>query len=146
MADLTPHRNDSEPFEQTSSKPVILLVDDHADTSMAVKMLLERRGYEVRTAGSGRAALEIAKVAPLNLIISDIGLPDETGHTMLPKLREFTNAPAIALSGFGTDADREQSKAAGFAAHLTKPFDIKILRETIETILKQNHNDGSSQA
>lgn len=123
------------PSEQGSAKPVILLIDDHPDTSLAVRMLLERQGYAIRTADSAGAALRKVQEAPVDLIISDIGLPDETGHAMLPKLREFTKAPAIALSGFGTDADRERSKNAGFQAHLTKPFDLKILRAKIAELL-----------
>ena len=117
-------------------KRTILLVDDHADTSAAVKMLLERRGYTVRVAGSSAEAIRAVKEAPVDLIISDIGLPDESGHAMLPKLREICNAPAIALSGFGSDEDMQRSRDAGFQEHVTKPFNLQKLRDTITRLLE----------
>ncbi len=138
----------NEPFAQPKTKPRekvqadgskrrILLVDDHVDTSEAIRMLLERQGYEVVTAYSAAEALQIIQTTPVDLIISDIGMPDESGHEMLPKLRKFSSAPAIALSGFGSDDDIERSYAAGFVEHMTKPIKLHKLSEEVMRILEE---------
>ncbi len=105
------------PYSADGPKRKILLIDDHVDTSNAIKMLLERQGYEVVTAYSAAEALRTIKTTPVDLIISDIGMPDESGHEMLPKLRKISSAPAIALSGFGSDEDIQRSYEAGFQEH-----------------------------
>ena len=121
-----------------SGQTKILLVDDHADTSMAVSMVLRRKGYVVRTARSASEALTAMKEEIPHLIISDIGLPDESGLTLLPKLLHIAHVPAIAVSGFGSDEDIERSKEAGFRGHMVKPFNISKLHETITTLLDGN--------
>jgi PAS domain S-box-containing protein len=119
----------------SSRKPRILLIDDHIDTSTAVRMLLERQGYEIRVANSAAEAIATAQTYEFDLIVSDIGLPDESGLTLLGKLQTIRSAPAIALSGFGTEEDVARSHEAGFQEHLTKPFNLQKLRETINQLL-----------
>ncbi|HWF43987.1 MAG TPA: response regulator [Candidatus Kapabacteria bacterium] len=116
-------------------KSTILLVDDHDDTSAAVKMLLERQGYSVRVSASSAQAIDTIKNEPVDLIISDIGLPDESGLMMLKKIRKISDVPAIALSGFGSDDDIQRSHEAGFQKHLTKPFNLQKFRDTIAHLL-----------
>jgi signal transduction histidine kinase/DNA-binding response OmpR family regulator len=117
----------------------ILLVDDHEDTSRAMKRLLERVGYEVRTASSVAGAMESAKRAPFDLLISDIGLPDGSGIELLRRLKvHFHNGhpplKAIALSGFGMEEDLRRSREAGFVEHLTKPVDFEQLEAVIQQL------------
>lgn len=113
----------------------ILLVDDHRDTIAAVRVLLERRGYEVATAHSVSDAKELFNSQPFDLLISDIGLPDGTGHELLSQLVSTRPIRAIALSGYGTDQDIRNSREAGFAEHLTKPFNFKHLQQVIEQVI-----------
>lgn len=116
-------------------KKRILLVDDHVDTINAVRVLLERRGYEVATAHSVSDARKAFDTSEFDLLISDIGLPDGTGHELLMGLIAEHPVRAIAMSGYGTDQDIRNSREAGFAHHLTKPFNFKHLHETIERVL-----------
>ncbi|HZK76420.1 MAG TPA: ATP-binding protein [Candidatus Kapabacteria bacterium] len=132
-----PKRRTGEPDAQSGTKQKILLVDDHIDTSNVVRMLLERQGYEIVTAYSAAEALRLIAGTPVDLIISDIGLPDESGLEMLPKMRKLSSAPAIALSGFGSDDDIQRSYEAGFQEHVTKPFKIHKLRDEVMKVLKQ---------
>ena len=118
----------------------ILLVDDHVDTSNALRMLLERQGYEVITAYSAAEALRTISEASVDLIISDIGMPDESGHEMLPKMRNFTSVPAIALSGFGSDEDIQRSRDAGFQEHMIKPVKLHALTEQVARLLDATTN------
>ena len=73
------------------------------------------------------SAIKRAAEADLDLIISDIELPDGSGIELLWRIRAARNIPAIALSGFGSSDDIEQSQSAGFAIHLTKPVDFRTL-------------------
>lgn len=122
-------------------KHSVLLVDDHADTSLALKLLLERRGFNVITAENVEKALQAIRESKENgvmfdLIISDIGLPDRSGLELMEQVREeLPEMKAIALSGFGTDEDIRRSKEAGFAEHLTKPFNFQKLEEVVQHLL-----------
>ncbi len=111
----------------------ILVVDDHEDTCMGMKLLLERRGYTVRIAHGVQAALALALEDKLDLMISDLGLPDGTGFELMEKIRHYSDLRGVALSGFGTEEDVARSKNAGFAAHLIKPVNI----ENLDAILKK---------
>jgi two-component system CheB/CheR fusion protein len=112
----------------------ILLVEDHADTSRAMSRLLSRIGHQVRTAGTVRAAVDAARAAPVDVVISDLGLPDGSGHDLIRLLRALGPCRGIALSGYGTEEDIRKSHEAGFDTHLTKPTDFQRLVETIEQL------------
>jgi len=112
----------------------ILVVDDHGDTLRAMKLLLTRLGYEVLAAENMADALRIADQHEFDILLSDIGLPDGTGHELLRRIRTKREVPALALSGFGMDEDIERSHDAGFADHLTKPVSIDRLRSAIEEL------------
>lgn len=120
----------------------ILLVDDHEDTCIGMKMLLERRGYRVKTANSVQSALDLAGKEKFDLLISDLGLPDGTGFDLMEKLRaRGSEIRGVALSGFGMESDIEHSHAAGFSEHLIKPVNL----ERLDVILKQAFaGDGST--
>jgi two-component system CheB/CheR fusion protein len=120
-----------------ASRPLkILLVEDHVDTSRAMSRLLARVGHQVRVAGTVRAAVDAARSEPVDVVISDLGLPDGSGHDVMRLLREVQPVRGIALSGYGSDDDIRRSHAAGFDTHLTKPTDIQRLLETIEQLAK----------
>ena len=113
----------------------LLLVDDHADTLNVMSRLLGRRGYQVLKATSCEGALETARHNHFDLIVSDLGLPDGSGLTLLPRLRAFGEVPAVALSGYGMEEDVRQTLAAGYNEHLTKPIDFSLLMQTISRLL-----------
>ena len=113
----------------------LLLVDDHADTLKVMARLLKRRGYQVLLATDCRSALEAARQHPFDLIVSDLGLPDGSGLTLLGQLRQGRTVPAVALSGYGMEEDLQQSRAAGYDEHLTKPIDFPLLIRVIDRLL-----------
>ena len=115
----------------------ILLVEDHADTAKLMARFLKLQfGGEVVWADSiGAARRAYEQQGPYSIIISDIGLPDGTGLDLLARLPADERPPAIALSGYGTDADIERSRAAGFAHHLVKPVDLDNLEEIARSVL-----------
>jgi signal transduction histidine kinase/CheY-like chemotaxis protein len=113
----------------------VLVVDDHRDTCTGMKMMLERRGYEITVAHSAEQAVEKAHERDFDLLISDIGLPDRSGYDLMRELRESKSLPGIALSGFGSEHDVSKARAAGFAEHLTKPINFEQLEEAIQSLL-----------
>jgi len=113
----------------------ILLVDDHADTCAVLQKLLEARGHKVTATHDMHSALDTAERDHFDLIISDVGLPDGNGTELMKRLRVASRIRGIAISGFGSNADREKSLAAGFSEHLVKPITIERLEVAIQTVL-----------
>ena len=108
-----------------------LIVEDHPDCSIALARLLRRMGHEVRAAATAEEALRACGEESFDLLISDIGLPDMTGWALLRRVRERCAVPAIALTAYGSPADEERSRAAGFQVHLSKPVDIAALKAAV---------------
>ncbi len=121
---------------QTPGSLRILLVDDHADTRDGLKRLLDRRGHEVRAADGMRVALNLADTHDFDLLISDLGLPDGSGHELMTLLRQRRSIKAIAISGFGMEADIAASKACGFSGHLVKPVEFALLEAMIAELVE----------
>jgi signal transduction histidine kinase/ActR/RegA family two-component response regulator len=110
----------------------ILLVEDHADTSRAMTRLLRRAGHTVEPAENASNAALVFGLSPFDLVISDLGLPDESGLDLMRKLRAAKpGIVGICLSGYGTEADLRDCREAGFSEHLTKPVDMARLHAAI---------------
>jgi signal transduction histidine kinase/CheY-like chemotaxis protein len=114
----------------------VLVVDDHQDTCLGMKMMLERRGYQITLAHSAEQALEKAEKESFDLLISDIGLPDRSGYDLMRELGTNKGLRGIALSGFGTEHDVSKARQAGFSEHLTKPINFDRLEEAIQSLLE----------
>jgi signal transduction histidine kinase len=126
---------DSEQKRGATRERRILVVDDHADTCTGMKMMLERRGYQITVAHSADQAMEKAQAQNFDLLISDIGLPDRSGYELMEELRGSKGLRGIALSGFGMESDVVKARAAGFSDHLTKPINFERLDEAIQNLL-----------
>lgn len=124
----------SMPMTLTERRLRILLVEDHEDTRNALVRLLTRWGHLVKPAATVTQAMEYAATFNPELLLSDVGLPDGTGMDLLGKLRQDRDIPAIAMSGYGMESDLEQTKHAGFNAHIVKPVAADRLKETIDRL------------
>ena len=119
-----------------SDAPLVLLVDDSADTVALMARLLKRSGFRTVQAESVADALAAADAHRIDLLVSDVTLPDGTGHDLMRQLRGRSPAlRGIAVSGHGADADRDDSLAAGFARHLTKPIDFAAFVQVCRDVL-----------
>jgi CheY-like chemotaxis protein len=101
-----------------------------------MKLMLERRGYDISVAHSADQAVEKARRENFDLLISDIGLPDRTGYELMSELRQSKGLVGIALSGFGMEGDVTKARDAGFSEHLTKPINFDRLQEAIRRLLE----------
>jgi PAS domain S-box-containing protein len=110
----------------------VLVVDDEADARELVAELLQHCRAHVLTAGSSDEALEIAAREPLDLLVSDIGMPGEDGFRLLERLRGLPPAsnarlPAMALTAYARPEDQQRTREAGFQAHCAKPVEPSAL-------------------
>ncbi len=123
------------------------VVENHEDTLDAIKMFLEAQGHSVESAPDMKSALKVATRTKFDVLISDIGLPDGDGWELMKTLRrEIPDIKAIAMSGYGMRADLDKSKAAGFAAHITKPFGPVELDQALKKVLDQKDTPAKSHA
>ncbi|MGE5609259.1 MAG: PAS domain-containing protein [Bacillota bacterium] len=112
----------------------ILLVEDHGSTAQVMSHLLTSLGHTVWVSNSVHHALELAREHPLDLVISDLALPDASGLDLMRQIKSQYNVKGISLSGYGRPEDVAGSQAAGFAIHLIKPIDLPKLVEAIDRV------------
>ncbi|HEX5732374.1 MAG TPA: ATP-binding protein [Blastocatellia bacterium] len=118
----------------------VLVIEDSLDTLDMLKLWLDSYGCDVMMATGGAEALRLAADRPLDLIISDIGLPQIDGYELIRKLRKMAyleSVPAIALTGYAREEDRELALAAGYDAHLAKPAEIRSLLYLVKKLTKK---------
>lgn len=139
----------SEPsFPKTTTKVTldnikILLVDDDPDTREFQTFLLEQSGARVTAVTSGLEALQALEQLIPNAIVSDIGMAQMDGYTLISQIRSRPanrggTIPAIALTAYAAEVDHLRAIGAGFQAHITKPVKPEILIKTIVSLLNRN--------
>ena len=113
----------------------ILCVEDHEDTRSMLALLLERESYYVITAENATLGLALAQMQPFDLLIIDIWLPDEDGHKLCKKVREFDEyTPIVVYSGAARESDRQDAVVSEADAFVAKP-DVNKLMETVKYFL-----------
>lgn len=112
----------------------VLLVEDQADARRAMALLLDKLGYEVRAAEDAATALALTREWSYDVLLSDVGLPDESGIELVRKIHAIRDVPSIALTGLGMESDIQAALAAGFDEHLTKPVQLSKLESTIAAL------------
>jgi PAS domain S-box-containing protein len=114
----------------------VLVAEDDVDSAAAVTAILKLHGCETKTAPTAAECLRITGEWPTDVLICDVGLPDDDGYGLLRRLRglpQGEHIPAIALTAYSRPEDRAKALAAGFRAHLSKPLDPEsLLREVSE--------------
>jgi PAS domain S-box-containing protein len=108
----------------------ILVVDDQQDSTDSLALFLRLRGHDVRTAPDGPSALEEIERYRPDVVFLDLGLPGMSGYDVARRVRMmYDRGPLrlVALTGYGTDGDRQKTRDAGFDLHLAKPVDPRAL-------------------
>jgi CheY-like chemotaxis protein len=114
-----------------------LVVDDVADVTEMLAVVLSHAGYSVVTAASAPAALKAARERQFDVIISDIGMPEMNGYQLAREVRllpGYETVPMVAVTGYSMFDDKERSTNAGFNAHMTKPIDPRALLDLIDQL------------
>ncbi len=120
----------------------VLLVEDHADSARVLVRLMTRRGYKVFHAASVAEAEALYRSEPVDVIVSDLGLPDGNGLDLIKRLQTIHPAPSIVLSGYGEAEAQASSLGAGVLEHLTKPVEWTRLEAVLQRVLGQSRPGG----
>jgi len=129
----------------------IVIVEDDADSREVLELFLKQNGAQVKSFDSVRSVLAdwASSPAPIaNLLISDLGMPDEDGFSLIQKVRRFSpeeggKIPAIALSAFTSEESRRRALELGFNKYRTKPFEHDLLIRDLLDLLERNSNKSS---
>lgn len=123
-------------LERAQTAPLhLLVVEDHADTARVLSAHLRRLGFTVTLANTVAGALALVRDEPFDLVVSDLGLPDQSGFELMRQIHAIRPMPGIAMSGYGMAEDIRMSREAGFAQHLVKPVSIPRLEEAIRELV-----------
>ncbi|HSA54743.1 MAG TPA: response regulator [Gemmatimonadaceae bacterium] len=114
----------------------VMVVDDNVDAAELIADGLRVQGFTVRVAHDPLNALELAREFAPAICVLDIGLPVIDGYDLARRLRELlgSGVALIAVTGYGQPSDRERSRAAGFAEHLVKPVEVRVLADRIARV------------
>jgi CheY-like chemotaxis protein len=121
----------------------ILIVDDDADMRDFLPFMLEQYGATIIVAASASEALTALSQSQPNLMISDIGMPEMDGYTLMRHVRSLKpeqggTIPAIALTAYAGEIDHQQAIASGFQQHISKPVDPEELVKAIGSLIRNS--------
>jgi PAS domain S-box-containing protein len=115
----------------------VLVAEDHVDTADLMRTVLQGRGAIVQIVDSISAALSALADSPVDVLVSDIGMPDGTGYDLMARVQERAGTagraapPAVAVTAYAGADDRERALAAGFLGWAPKPIDPALLVEAV---------------
>ena len=127
----------------------VLVVDDNVDAAETLAAVLQMVGYEARSVHYPEAVFEAAAAFAPHAILLDIGMPGLSGHELARRLRQdarFARTVLVAVTGWGTEADRERSRLAGFDGHLTKPVEARDVVMALRTLSGQPQSSSQPAA
>jgi CheY-like chemotaxis protein len=101
----------------------ILVVDDDSDNLELTSIILETYGVQVMKAASASEALKIVRQFELDVLVSDIAMPEQDGYSLIRQVRQVTQIPAIALTALAMPEERSMALKSGFQLYLTKPVE-----------------------
>ena len=134
------HPSVAETSQPITRRLRVLVVDDNVDTVLSLALLLEASGHDVRTAHDGPTGIQVALDYRPNVVLLDIGLPGLNGYEVAARIRlepTLRNVVLVALTGYGHEIDRQNSRQAGFSHHLVKPTDFNQLQKILATDSEQ---------
>jgi two-component system, OmpR family, KDP operon response regulator KdpE len=123
------------------NKPEVLIVDDEPQIRKLLEITLQSNGYAVRQAVSAKEALVQASNHPPDIVLLDLGLPDEEGHVVLQKLRQWFTNPIVILSVKKNEEDIIKALDNGANDYLSKPFRTGELLARIRSALRSHNRD-----
>jgi CheY-like chemotaxis protein len=117
----------------------VLVVDDEADTRELLGVILQHYGAEVRAAASVRQTLEVLQEWKPDVLVSDIGMPEEDGYSLIRQLRALEGErgerlPASALTAYAREEERRRALEAGFQTHIPKPVEPALLADAVAAL------------
>lgn len=127
----------SSPSTTEANRPHVLIVDDDVEICDLVSRYLGANGYHVSSAGDGAQMREAMRERRLDLILLDLGLPDEDGLSLLRRFQNEWNCPVIVVSGRGESVERIVGLELGADDYISKPFDLRELLARVRSVLRR---------
>lgn len=121
----------------------VLVVEDHDDSRQLIRMILRQAGADVSTASNSASGFELFLQLRPDVLVSDIGMPEETGYDLIRKIRRLGadqggDTPAIALTAWTRNEEITAAFRAGFQIHIPKPLNASALVHAVTELLDQN--------
>jgi len=126
------------------NNPEILIIDDEAQIRKLLQITLQSNDYKVTETSTAKEGLIMAANHPPDVILLDLGLPDENGHVVLKKLREWYSKPIVILSVQSNEEDIIKALDNGANDYLVKPFRTGELLARIRTVLRGPVNEDEN--
>lgn len=129
----------------SDNKPMILVIEDELPIRRFLRTALSNHGYQITETGTAKEGLAQATTRQPDLIILDLGLPDQDGLEVIRQLREWTTLPIIILSARGLESDKVVALDMGADDYLTKPFGVGELMARIRVVLRHAAEVGEKE-
>jgi signal transduction histidine kinase/ActR/RegA family two-component response regulator len=128
----------------------VLVVDDQPDARELLALVLGQAGAEVLTAATAAGALEVLERDDVGVLVSDVGMPGDDGYSLVGRVRAMTERrsariPAVALTAYASDEDRQCALDAGFDVHVTKPVEPAELVSVIADLVARDGRAASRE-
>ena len=124
------------PADEATSGPVVLVVEDDAETRHVVARELSARGYRVEQAADGRSALDHWEARRPDVVLLDLGLPDTDGLQIIRRIRREASTPIVILSGRYEEREKVEALDRGADDYVTKPFGVDELNARLRVALR----------
>lgn len=124
---------------------VAVVIEDDADVRNLLEGVLTQAGFEVHTAVDGRAGVEVVRSKQANVVTLDIGLPDIDGFEVLRRIRHFSNAYVVMLTGRTEEPDLLSALNAGADDYIAKPFRPRELRARVAAMMRRPRHEVNGQ-
>ncbi|MDX1963524.1 MAG: response regulator [Pirellulales bacterium] len=122
----------------SANMPLILVIEDEAPIRKFLRVSLTAHGYHLVEAETAEQGLRLAAQQPPDLVILDLGLPDQDGLELLARLREWFRGPILILSARGNEQDKVKALDQGADDYLTKPFGVEELQARLRVALRHS--------
>lgn len=124
---------------------VAVVIEDDADVRNLLEGVLTQAGFEVHTAVDGRAGVEVVRSKQANVVTLDIGLPDIDGFEVLRRIRNFSNAYVVMLTGRTEEPDLLSALNAGADDYIAKPFRPRELRARVAAMMRRPRHEVAGE-
>ena len=129
---------EKRPDQRTPQQLNVLVVEDYPNTADLMVRVLSREGFHVTLASDVESAMRVAEKEHIDILVSDLCLPDGTGWELMEALRAHGPVHGIVVSALSAPENVRRSYNVGFEAHLVKPVDIDRLVETVHDVAESN--------
>ena len=125
---------------------VAVVIEDDDDVRNLLDAVLQQAGFEVHSAATGRDGVDVARQHRVNVITLDVGLPDIDGFEVLRRIRQFSDAYVVMLTGRDEELDTITALQGGADDYITKPFRPRELRARIQAMMRRpREGQGSAE-